>query len=309
MRSLWPIILLSVGVCLSAVAGPYAPAVTNPLTTAYAATSTAFLGWASGWTNYVPGIDEKYDEEYIFDPANQHPNKALGSPGCSDVWPYDIITLGGGGSITLTFDLLIADGGGADFAVFENSLDDSFLELAWVEVSSDGVHYFRLPAYSLTDHEVPAFPARTNGVDATDIHGLAGKYRAGYGTPFDLAELPDSPLLDKQSVRFVRIVDLIGDGRCRDTLNRPIYDPYPTVGTPGFDLDAVGIIHTPLNVCCTADETGVALSFNTWSNRTYLVQWSDSLCTAQWTNLVAPFAGNGETHVVLDESAAECPTR
>lgn len=297
------------GAVFRAQAGPYAPAVTNPLTTAYAATSTAFLGWAVAWTNYVPGIDEASNDEYIFDPGAQDPDLALGEPFCSPEWPYDIITLGGGGSITLLFDLPIADGGGPDFAVFENSFNDFFLELAWVEVSSDGTHFVRFPSWSLTDHLVPGYAVRSNGVEATDIHGLAGKYRAGYGTPFDLADLPNDARLDKQNVRFVRIVDVIGDGRCRDELNRPIYDPYPTFGTPGFDLDAVGVINTPLEVDCTVESGGVSLAFMTWSNRTYSVQWSDHLPPDCWTDLIAPFQGNGRTNVVLDASGGECGTR
>jgi len=63
----------------------------------------------------------------------------------------DVLSLGDMGQATLTFDVEIEDGEGWDFAVFENSLDDTFLELAFVEVSSDGEDFYLFPAVSLTD--------------------------------------------------------------------------------------------------------------------------------------------------------------
>ena len=44
-------------------------------------------------------------------------------------------------------------------------------------------------------------------------------------------------------VRWVRLVDIVGDGSCTDSFGRVIYDPYPTEGSAGFDLDAVGVIN------------------------------------------------------------------
>ena len=136
-------------------------------------------------------------------------------------------------------DAALADDRQADFAVFENAISATFLELAFVEVSSDGVNFFRFPNASLTASAVGAF----GSVDPTNISGLAGKYQTGFGTPFDLAALADSPLLDKQRVGFVRIVDIIGSGTTKDSDNRPIYDPTPTIGSGGFDLEAIGAIH------------------------------------------------------------------
>ena len=73
-----------------------------------------------------------------------------------------------------------------------------------------------------------------------------GKYRQGYGTPFDLADLSDKPEVlsgdvDLSSISHVRIVDVVGDGTFLDSLGKVIYDPYPTSGSAGFDLDAVGV--------------------------------------------------------------------
>ena len=167
----------------------------------------------------------------------QTPEKALGQAVGSS---YDIVCLGAGGSIVMTFDTAIYDGEGYDFAVFENSFNDTFLELAYVAVSSDGVNYFRFDNDSQTTSSVSAFGA----VDPTNIDGLAGKYKQGYGTPFDLADLYyDAELLNIDNIQYVRIVDIIGDGTYLDSDGDVIYDPYPTSGSAGFDLDAVGVIN------------------------------------------------------------------
>ncbi|MFN6048554.1 MAG: T9SS C-terminal target domain-containing protein, partial [Bacteroidota bacterium] len=47
-----------------------------------------------------------------------------------------VVSLGDGGIATLTFDPPITNGDGFDFAVFENTFLDTFLELAFVEVST-----------------------------------------------------------------------------------------------------------------------------------------------------------------------------
>nr|WP_303652848.1 PEP-CTERM sorting domain-containing protein [Paludisphaera mucosa] len=86
-------------------------------------------------------------------------------------------------------------------------------------------------------------------LDARDLNNLAGKYVAGYGTGFDLAELAGvSPLLDVHNVTFVRIIDVVGSidpahGRY-DAHGHLVNDPYATpFGSSGFDLTGVGVIH------------------------------------------------------------------
>lgn len=158
-----------------------------------------------------------------------------------------VVSLGDRGSAILSFDLPIKDGAGFDFAVFENAFNDTFLELAVVEVSSDGINYFRFPAYSNTQTTIQIGPFDNTG-DPTKIHNLAGKYRVLYGTPFDLAEVPDNPLLDKNNIRYVKVIDVVGTINpiyaTYDVQNNPINDPYPTgFATGGFDLDAIGVIH------------------------------------------------------------------
>src|SRR5690554_7902133 len=87
---------------------------------------------------------------------------------------------------------------GLDFAVFENGFSQSFLELAPVEVSSDGINYVRFTSHSLTqtDTTIGVFGA----LDATHLYNLAGKYKGGFGTPFDLEELKDSANLNVNKI-------------------------------------------------------------------------------------------------------------
>ena len=157
-----------------------------------------------------------------------------------------IVSLGDSGIATLTFDLPIRNGEGYDFAVFENSFSDTFLELAFVEVSSDGVNFFRFPATSNTPTET-----QTGGFGNTDptlINNLAGKYKAHYGTPFDLEELKGIEDLDIDAITHVKIIDVVGsidpEYATYDINGNPVNDPFPTpFESSGFDLDAVAVIH------------------------------------------------------------------
>ena len=206
-------------------AGPYPGAAGTAGSDAVWKDEPAFVAWASGHLDYVWGQNVSS--------SWRTPAKAYGKA-TEDV--FDIVCLGDNGKITIYFPHPIKDGPGPDFAVFENSFSPTFLELAFVEVSSDGVNFFRFPNDSKT-------PAATNSIDPTNLSGLAGKYVGGYGTPFDLSVLEASALLDKRNIRFVRLIDILGNGSAKDSDGGPIYDPYPNVGSAGFDLDAIGVIH------------------------------------------------------------------
>jgi hypothetical protein len=161
------------------------------------------------------------------------------------------VSLGDSGVVVVTFAKPIYDGPGADFAVFENGFinpandSESYMELAFVEVSSDGTNYFRFPASSNTQINVQA--GNTTYLNASNINNLAGKYIAMYGTPFDLQELAGIAGLDINHITHIRIVDVIGSifaNASHDFTGRVINDPYPTpFPSCGFDLDAVGVIH------------------------------------------------------------------
>lgn len=222
-----PLVLLPLSATIL-FAGPYPDGAGTVGTDAVSKDDPRFVAWAAGHTEVVYGTD--------VDPEWKTPAKATG-PATLDI--YDIVCLGNGGRITMYFPKPVRDGDGADFAVFENGVSNVFLELAFVEVSSDGVHFHRFPNDSLTASLVGAF----GSLDPTNLSGLASKHRYGFGTPFDLAAIPDDPTLDKQRVVFVRIIDIIGDGRAKDTSGDPIYDPTPTIGSGGFDLEAIGVIH------------------------------------------------------------------
>ena len=227
-----------------ALAGPYAPAAGTSGSTAIQMNDSSIQAWATGVTDYTPGtnLDVQWTD------TSQALGQAEGTSG-------DIVSLGRGGSITLTFDNPIFDGEGYDFAIFENSFSNTFLELAWVDVSTDGFNFFRIPGFSLTPDPVGSFGA----MDATNIDGLAGKYSQGFGTPFDLGIFGGVAGIDINNINFIRLTDIIGDGSEFDyfpstvTIDgvvyntggpNPIYDPTPTFGSAGFDLDAIGVIHT-----------------------------------------------------------------
>jgi hypothetical protein len=196
----------------------------------------AFIDWASGWVDYIPGGN--------LASTWMNPEKALGPPEGNS---FDVVSLGTGGAVTMTFDPPMSNGTGWDFAIFENSFSDTFLELAYVEVSSDGVHFVRFDNDSLTAGAVGGFGA----TDPTNLDGYGGKYRQGFGTPFDLADLSTQDdvldgLVNLNEIAYVRMIDIVGDGTYSDTSGDVIWDPFPTAQSAGFDLDAVGARYRPI---------------------------------------------------------------
>lgn len=192
----------------------------------------------------------------------------------------DCISLGDAGVAIVTFNYPIVDGEGFDFAVFENSFNDTFLELATVEVSSDGVNYFGFVTTSLTPTDKQVGP---NGpVNATKINNLAGKYRIAWGTPFDIAEIPDTPLLNKNNITHVKIRDVIGTIidtlATRDSHGNIINDPYPTSfpgtdewsGTGGFDLSGVGVINNALSLSLVEPQIRAGVYPNPCTDRLFV---------------------------------------
>lgn len=158
-----------------------------------------------------------------------------------------VVSLGDGGEAIITFDEPIINGAGPDFAIFENGFADDYIELGFVEVSSDGVNYYRFEGISETPTDV-----QTTNFSFTDcryIHNLAGKYRFDYGTPFDLQDLIGTPGLDVNQITHVKIIDVIGSIDpligTMDSQGNIINDPFPTeFESSGFDLDAVAVMHS-----------------------------------------------------------------
>jgi hypothetical protein len=102
------------------------------------------------------GLQDISDPE-LGDVTYGTPSDALG-PADAQLDSYPVLSLGDGGWIDILFGFAITDRPGPDFAVFENGIIDTFLELAFVEVSQDGVRYARFPAVSLTADDYTSRP-------------------------------------------------------------------------------------------------------------------------------------------------------
>jgi hypothetical protein len=198
-------VLVFVIFCPILLAGPYAPPANQTGSTAIYMNDPRIIAWAAGAVIERGYIDiSKPELGYV---SFGNPANCLG-PAQGGYYNTNVVSLGDGGAATLTFQKPITNSDGYDFVVFENGYSDTFLELGFVEVSSDGNNFFRFNAVSLTDpnKQVDTF----GSVDATNINNLAGKYRSGYGTPFDLQELAGIEGLDVDSIIKVRIVDVVG---------------------------------------------------------------------------------------------------
>ena len=205
-----------------------------------------------------------------------NPNAALGAPdvgstGDPDFNPVGLVSLGdpgpdqAAGSITVGFSTPVNNSLGEQIAVFSNSFGfegSVFAELAFVEVSSDGINFTRFensssvtaansnPANPLTDLELD-FSGNLDFATIPNrnlVSGFAGADDSNFGTVFDLNGLANDAtvldgILDLNSIGFVRILDIPGDGRFVDSFGNPIFDAFsPNNITGGFDLDAVGVV-------------------------------------------------------------------
>ena len=210
-------------------------------TTAMHCDSAAFVAWATGCV--IERGPQQIDDPSLGLVSYGADADAIGKA------DNMVVSLGDGGTAVLTFDSPICNQQGPDFAVFENpfhNVPHCFLELAFVEVSSDGENYFRFPAVTKvpSDEQMGSFGV----MDATLIHNFAGKYEVMYGTPFDLDEMPDNVLLNKNKITHIRLVDVIGtinpEYATYDSEGHIVNDPFPTpFYSSGFDLDAIGVIH------------------------------------------------------------------
>ena len=283
----------------------FAPASCFPGTTAMHADSSAFVAWATGCT--VERGLMRINKPNLGYASFGEEALVAGVPGGT----YDVVSLGDGGSATVTFASPIYNGEGPDFAIFENGLHpdtDStmtlyFLELAFVEVSSDGEHFFRFPAVThvQTETQVGGFDA----INPAQIHNFAGKYEAFYGTPFDLDEVEDNLLLNKNRVTHVRIIDVVGninpEYATYDSEGHPVNDPWPTgFNTGGFDLDAIGVIHDLAhNAVTDFEEDGISVFPNPVVDKLYIK--GDYVLSTEVYNIVGQQVVSS-TNEVLDLS-------
>jgi hypothetical protein len=246
-----------------ALAGPFAgPTETGHATDpAIPAGSTLFVEWAEA-------IDPQRTD---FAPRGSTAISESGFNSLGDLSATEIANGESPGYLTVTFPTGIANGRGADFAVFENGFvfpsDPNLLaELAYVEVSSNGEDFVRFPAVSRNTQQSNNYGSGTNfvGYDATNIHNLAGKHASGYGTPFDLDDVATDPLVaegqvDLDDIQYVKLVDIPGNGSFFDSEGNQIFDNWLTPGdtgrsgarndTGGFDFQlddekSIGVINS-----------------------------------------------------------------
>lgn len=205
-------------VTLVPVFGQFAPAAGETGSTAIHKDDASFKNWAKS-CKVIRGFINISDTTKTFTQNPITSNRAFfgnetmahGKPG----GPLDCISLGDGGSAILTFDFPAKNGPGPDFAIFENGIKEQeapfqyFLELGYVEVSTNGKRYVRFPAVSNTSakEQITSF----GQLDPTKIHNFAGKYVANYGTPFDLEDLKDSTGINLDSINYIRIIDVVGN--------------------------------------------------------------------------------------------------
>lgn len=236
----------------------YAPQANVAGSTAIASGGGSWKGWATGCT-LSRGLQDIAQPSLGLASVGDS-TLAIGAP------DYQVVSLGDAGAAVLTFDKPIVNGPGPDFAVFENGFanpanpEESYMELAFVEVSSDGTNFFRFPAASTTQ-DTAQIAGTGQYMIARKVNNLAGKYISGFGTPFDLQEMTGITGLDVNHVTHVRVVDVvgaIGTHKSTDASGRTINDPYPTpFPSSGFDLDAVGVLNQLGN-------TAVAGNDNPW---------------------------------------------
>lgn len=238
------VLLYIIGCSLPAVA-QYAPQAGVAGSTAISKNDSRIVAWATTCTVERGWLD-------IADKPQGRASQGIDQNGIGKADDL-VISLGDSGTAVLTFPAPLYNGPGADFAVYEYGFinpanpEEAFMELAFVEVSSDGVNYTRFPASSLTD--TPQVPMAGVYMNARKINNIAGKYVAGYGTPFDLEELKNTPGLDVNNITHVRLVDVVGSMGAHASMDNdgnPINDPYPSpIPSGGFDLDAVAALNIP----------------------------------------------------------------
>jgi hypothetical protein len=219
----------------------------HPIDAAIPSNSTLFTEWA----------DQIDASRTFFAPRGSTTISPTGFNSLGDLDATQIAAGNQVGYLTVTFPQGVRNGAGADFAVFENgftygSPNGLFAELAYVEVSSNGVDFARFPSISTNVAPVTGSGAFA-GFDMSNVYNLAGKHAGGFGTPFNLDDLLTHPLViggnvDLSSVQYVKLVDIPGNGSYFDSLGNPILDNWMTTGSGGFDFrlpvgQGVGVIH------------------------------------------------------------------
>ncbi len=259
-------------------AGTFDPALTQ-------VSESEILRWATGAQDLNRGLRDQAVPS-LGNASQGSINDAIGAADSNRNAPpasTGTVSLGDFGSIVVTFGVPIVNGPGLDFAVFENGADFGMfglsLELAFVEVSSNGTDFFRFASVADDADAVRTLGPFGSRPDATGLNNLAGSQvlaESGgtvterFGTGFDLEDLAGlaGPNLDLNNIIAIRIIDVGGLdpielAGLEDSGGEPIFsagevDALTTLDSEGnviidgdgfgaasngFDLDAVGAIN------------------------------------------------------------------
>jgi len=306
-RLLFLLFLLLLSISIKAQS--YPPAVGYEGSTAIHKDNHLFVDWANAITISRGFLDIAQPEEGLVTYGN--PENALGKADGG----ANIVSLGDGGSALLEFENPIVNGIGIDFAVFENGFFEetdsemAFLELAFVEVSTDGIEFIRFPSVTEIQNDIQL--GSFESCNARYLHNFAGKYTAFYGTGFDLEDL--KPLITNSTVNlneinYIKIIDVVGcidpEWASFDSLHNLINDPYPTpFASGGFDLDAVGVLHNTLNNTVT-DE--LIVYPNPTNNDLYLKTNDRLLSVKIFSSTGQLMLSNCQTVISVEKLVAGC---
>jgi hypothetical protein len=224
---------------------------TNPIDGAIPSNSPRFVEWADNISSLASGLTH-------FAPRG---STTISFTGFNSLGDLDATQIGNGespGYLTVTFPHGIANDSGPDFAVFENgftfgSPNGLFADLAYVEVSTNGIDFARFPNISLNTAPVQGSGAFA-GYDMSNVWNLAGKHAEGFGTSFNLDDLLTNALVlsgqvNLNDIQYVKLVDIPGNGAFKDSLGNGILDNWLTTGSGGFDFRlppglGIGVLNT-----------------------------------------------------------------
>lgn len=197
--------------------------------------------WGTGQN---AGQEPKFFPQNIFGPPDTTAREDFQSAD-----PEQILSLGLGGEIIVGFrNLLITDGPGADFTIFENAFlnpvtNRIFAEPAVVSVSQDGINYYQFPFDSLTLKGCAGITPTHGNMNSMDTM-VSG------GDKFDLSTI------GLKYIKYIKIKDI-----CNLLLNNPSHPFYDPI-ISGFDLDAVAGLHlVPDNIIADVKEVNEELDF------------------------------------------------
>ncbi len=211
--------------------------------------------WLSEVVNVSWGEGEFESQSSQFFPNNLNRPTTTATRFIPSTSPDDVVSLGLGGSITLTIGgEWCVNKPGTDFIVFENAFEIQglgrlFIEPAQVSVSRDGLEWIDFPFDSVTLVGCSGTKPTIGAAIETDI------LQAG-GTHFDLESI------GVDSIRFIRLQDVSGIIK---TPGHPLYDPI----VDGSELDAIAVLNSEsysANSILTDDIQAVSLHHRSIQN-------------------------------------------